>query len=285
MTHIHSLYTYPIKSCRGMAQQNVTVERRGFTHDRRWIIVDRKQDNKFITQRSHGRLARIETSVDAQGALMLSVNGQEPITIVPPRHGNDMIIPMWKETAPAYDVGDAAAAWLQAVLGDDAIEARLCYQADEHFRPVDPVYGQADDPLSFADGSPVLITNMASLADLNARLPEPVPMDRFRANIVLDGLEAFAEDHLTQIKIGDVIFDVANACDRCKIVTLDQHSGEPGNPESNPLKALGEYRRGDKGKIYFGVDAIPRTTGVIKVGDTVEILAQCDIPHHLKDAV
>jgi uncharacterized protein YcbX len=270
--HIHSLFTYPVKSFRGIEHQAIAVERRGLQHDRRWVVVDRDQDNKFLSQRSHGVMATINTRVDEQGTLYLTAPGKVEFK-VPLASDLEIQVQMWKDTSPAYDLGDDAAAWLKEVFHTPDTDLRLCYQDDVHFRPSDQGESQPDDPVSFADGFAVLIANNASLSDLNSKLAEPVGMDRFRPNIVINGFDAYAEDFFEQIKIGDITFDVVKGCSRCKIITLDQHTGQPGNPDSNPLKVLAEERRGYKSKTYFGVYAIPRGTGTIKVDDTIEVLS------------
>ncbi len=280
---VHSLFTYPVKSCQGISHQVITVEPRGLLRDRRWVVVNAVQNNKALTQRSHGRLAQITPSFNAAGELVLAHNEQTNLT-VPASFHDEHYITVWDDTVSAYDMGNAAAAWLQTVLQDTAIQPRLYYQGDQHFRPVDPAYGQPDDAVSFADGSPLLLTSAESLDDLNQRMQQPAPMERFRPNIVIAGFAPYAEDFFTQIRIGDVVFDVVNGCERCKIVTLEQETGLPGPMENNPLKTLADYRRGAKNKTYFGVDLIPRTTGIIRQGDAVEVLSRQDVAHHLKAA-
>ena len=278
---IHSIFTYPVKSCGAVTHDQIAVESRGLRYDRRWVIIDRHQENRFLSQRSHSVMARIKTRLDGQGMLYLNAPGHKEFA-VPQPHTNTLQVKMWKDESPAYDLGDEAAAWLAAVFQDPSVDLRLCYQGDRHFRPSDPDFSASTDSVSFADSMPVLITNRASLDGLNSHLPEAVTMDRFRANIVIEGFDAYAEDLFAQIKIGDVIFDVTKGCGRCKIITLDPQTGEAGNPDSNPLKILAEQRRGYKGKAYFGVTAIPRSVGTIKAGDTVEVLKRHETPIHLQ---
>lgn len=279
---VHSLYMFPVKSCRGMSLNEAFVEARGFKNDRRWVITDRRNNNRFLSQRTHGQMAQIETSFNNEGRLVLRHAGRE---LIVPQTGSETVqVEMWQEQlSQAFDLGDEAAAWLRPIFSEETIEPRLCYQDETHERSVDPVYSNPGDIVSFADAFPILIANQSSLDHLNARLAEPVPMLRFRPNIVIEGLDAFAEDRVESLRIGDMIFDLVKGCARCKVVTLDPQTGEAGPKDNNPLKELGEYRRGiNPNKIYFGINVIPRNTGTIKVGDPIEILKTGDTAHHMR---
>jgi uncharacterized protein YcbX len=131
-----------------------------------------------------------------------------------------------------------------------------------------------DDTVSFADGYPFLLIGESSLGDLNARLENPVKMNRFRPNFVVSGAEAFAEDDWKQIKIGTTEFHVVKPCGRCVMTTIDQASGEKQGVE--PLKTLASYRtpkRSINKKILFGQNLIAENVGeVVKIGDKVEII-------------
>ena len=135
-------------------------------------------------------------------------------------------------------------------------------------RPVNPAYGRPGDHVSFADGYPALLASEASLADLNSRLAAPVPMNRFRPNLVVDGTEAFAEDGWSRIRIGEVVFRVVKPCDRCVVTTIDQKTGKAGK---EPLRTLSRYRKKD-GKVYFAQNLIPDAPGTLRRGDPVEVL-------------
>jgi uncharacterized protein YcbX len=144
-------------------------------------------------------------------------------------------------------------------------------------RPIQS-HARPDDRVNFADGFPLLLTNTASLADLGDRLfeggDEPVPMTRFRPNIVVTGAPAWAEDGWLggRLRIGDTVFRAAKACDRCVVTTIDQETGEVGR---QPLRALGQYRRFDGG-LLFGINLIPDIgaghNDVLRVGDAVLVL-------------
>jgi len=129
--------------------------------------------------------------------------------------------------------------------------------------------GRAGDEVSLADGYPLLLTSRASLADLNRRLAQPVGMARFRPNLVIDGAQPFAEDNWQRLRIGEVILRVAKPCARCKVITIDQHTGVAGK---EPLHTLSTYRQRDN-KVYFGVNLIPENSGIVHRQDVVEVLA------------
>jgi hypothetical protein len=139
------------------------------------------------------------------------------------------------------------------------------------FRPVNSHYATDNEQVSFTDGFPFLLISEASLQDLNKRLDEPVPMNRFRPNLVVSGCEAFAEDSWRQIRIGSISFNVVKPCERCVITTVDQALGIRGK---EPLQTLSQYRR-QNGKILFGQNLIHTSLGALQVGDSVEINKTC----------
>jgi uncharacterized protein YcbX len=142
---------------------------------------------------------------------------------------------------------------------------------DDLVRTVNPEYGQAGDQVSFADGFPLLLISEASLADLNSRLDAPVEMRRFRPNLVVDGNRPYAEDNWQRIRVGDVEFAGVKNCSRCVFTTIDPDSGVV-HPDKEPLRTLSTYRRRPQGGVYFGQNLIPRSGGVIRVGDPVTVL-------------
>jgi uncharacterized protein YcbX len=161
--------------------------------------------------------------------------------------------------------GPAADEWLSEAIGSPC---RLVYMADpERARPVDPEYGRAEDRVSFADGFPMLVTTQASLDDLNAQLEHPIPMNRFRPNLVVAGGEAWAEDRWRGLLVGDVMFRVAKECARCVVTTIDQRTAEK-SPQSEPLRTLAKFRRKD-GNVMFGQNLVPDRRGILRIGDPV----------------
>ena len=168
---------------------------------------------------------------------------------------------------PTHAANDDASAWLTRVLGTPCT---LVHQSDAASRPVTPDLARPGDVVSLADGFPLLVTTTTSLADLNRRLAMPVPMDRFRPNLVIEGAVPWAEDGWPHILAGLVRLRLASPCSRCKVTTLDQQTGEtPARTE--PLKTLGTFRRDGDGRITFGWNAIPEQAGTMIVGDPVTL--------------
>lgn len=269
---VSDLACYPVKSCRAVPLESARVADRGFADDRLWMVAD--PDGTFRTQRTLPALARITAELD-DGTLRLHHDEHESLAVAVPggaAAGMDArrtTARIWKDECAALDAGDEAAAWLREVLGEPL---RLVRIADEAHRRLDPEW--VDDPepqTGFADGYPFLLTTRPSLADLNARLAEPVPMARFRPNIVVDGdIEAFAEDGWRRLRIGDVEFDVVKPCARCVVIATDQQSGARAK---EPLRTLASYRRADGGGVIFGQNLVHRGRGTIRLGDPVEVLA------------
>jgi MOSC domain-containing protein len=259
---ITALNVYPVKSCRGLSPREVRVATRGLVAataagdvwDREWMIVD--PDGRFVTQRENPRLALIATSV-ADGALVLASAGRTPlaVSLAHPRDASREVV-VWKSVVPAHDAGDGAAAWLSSVLGG---KVRLVRFDPAHRRLCNPDYaGESGAHTAFADGYPLLVIGEASLGDLNRRLEDKsasaLPMNRFRPNIVLEGLEAYDEDHVDTLTADGVVMKIVKPCARCQITTTDQDSGRVG---VEPLETLGVYRMNERvGGVTFGVNAI-----------------------------
>ena len=261
-SRITALNVYPVKSCAGFGQEHVRVATRGLvaatpagsTGDREWLIVDR--DGRFVTQREYPRLALVGTRLGA-GMLVLATAGRPPLAVpLAPLAGPTREVVVWNSQVRAHDAGDAAAAWLSALLGADV---RLVRFDPAHERRCNPDYaGDSGAHTAFADGYPLLVANEASLAELNARLmaagAPALPMNRFRPNLVLSGLDPFDEDHIDTLSADGVTLKLVKPCTRCQITTTDQATAEVG-PE--PLATLRGYRMNERlGGVTFGVNAI-----------------------------
>jgi uncharacterized protein YcbX len=253
---IASLHVYPVKGCRGIAAASVTVATTGLVidgvGDREWMVTDRA--GRFVTQRGLPRLALIETAV-ADGALTLSVPHAAPL-ILDRADGTLRDVVVWRSEVRGIDMGHKAADWLSAWL---AADVRLVRFDRSDKRECNPEFaGDSGAHTFFADGYPVLVIGEASLDDLNHRLAAngqaALPMNRFRPNVVLQGLPPYAEDHLDTIVVGDVVLRCVKPCVRCQVTTTDQDSAQVG-PE--PLRTLGEYRMSERmGGVTFGMNAI-----------------------------
>jgi hypothetical protein len=270
---VESLYYYPVKSCAGISLSHGEIGSCGFKYDRSWLIVDAR--GRFLTQRQLPIMALIKATVLADGGkaapvLKLEAPGKDPF-LVPDRAAAvpdeaPRAVTVWKDTAQAIDQGDEPAAWLSQYLGK---EVRLVRMSSKFVRSVRKENQSApESQVGFQDGYPFLIISKASLDVLNLRLPEPITMDRFRPNIVVDGCSAFAEDEWQTIQIGDVVFEIDKACARCTITTVDQSTAHTG---VEPLRTLSTFRLRDN-EVLFGQNAIHRTSGIIKVNDAVRVL-------------
>ena len=256
--HVSALHVYPLKGARGLSLQEVEVDDFGPRGDRRWLAVD--ADGVFVSQRELPRLALVHAAVEAD-ALVLSSDGFRAQRVERPA-GPCRRVRIWRDTVEAVDAGDEASEWLSEVLQHDV---RLVHMPDETFRPVDGTYGRPGDHVSFADAFPFLILGQSSLDALNARLAEPLPMNRFRPNIVVAGAAPHAEDAWREIAIGTLRLDVVKPCARCVVTTIDQERALPGR---EPLRTLASYRKVGA-HVMFGMNAIHRGRGVLRVGDAI----------------
>ncbi len=264
MITISNLTYYPIKACRGFDVSSSDVGRMGLAYDRRMMVVT--PDGGFLTQREHPRLAFIMPTLQ-NDSLTLSAPNFDSLQIGIQTSGTPTLVDIWaSKSVHAIDQGDEAAAWLSDWLG---VSVRLVHIADGFKRKLNPDYAvNADDHTGFADGYPILIISEESLQDLNSRLDSPVPMNRFRPNLVVKGCEPFAEDTWRRIRIGGMQMALVKPCARCVVTTIDKETLEKNK---EPLKTLSRYRRHELGAI-FGMNAIPLNEGKIDIGMDVEIL-------------
>jgi hypothetical protein len=262
---ISSLIYYPIKACRGFEVEAANVERMGLQHDRRMMVVT--PDGGFLTQREYPRLALVTPKLN-NGTLELSAPNYDSIQIGTQTTGVPVSVDVWKSKGvQAIDQGEEASQWFSDWLGT---EVRLVHLADGYLRRVSAEYAiNADDHTGFADGYPILLTSEEGLQDLNSRLDTPVPMNRFRPNLVVRGCEPYAEDGWNRIRAGDVEMAVVKPCARCVVTTIDKNTLETSK---EPLKTLGKYRKHKLGAI-FGQNVIPLNEGILRLGMTVEVLS------------
>jgi MOSC domain-containing protein len=258
MIRVSGLFIYPVKSCRGIALDRAEVAATGFAHDREWLVVDRH--GVFMTQRDWPGLARVEVSVVPDG-IELAADGMARLAVAAPGPGaSPQRVVIWRDECEAAPAGRDAAQWFSELLGT---RCRLVRMPPSTLRQVDQHFATAGDQVGFADGFPFLLLSEASLAELNRRLEEPLPMDRFRPNIVVAGCAPHAEDGWSRIVIGGLGFRVVKPCARCVITTTDQATGARGR---EPLRTLATYRLFD-GKVLFGQNLVHEGRGTIQVGD------------------
>jgi hypothetical protein len=244
------LFSYPVKSCRGIAHEAVLLTEAGLAHDREWMVVT--TGGRFLTQREVPQLARIEVALPGDG-LRLSAGGAGQVTVPLDFGGSRTDVTVWRDRCSAFDQGDEAAAWIGSLLGRDA---RLVRFDPAERRRSDAAWTGAHEAYNrFSDGFPLLVISRASLDDLNSRLTAALPMERFRPNLVLEGLPPYGEDRLEEIASEGVRLRMVKPCTRCSITTTDQQLGIVTGEE--PLRTLKTYRwdaalRG----VSFGQNAI-----------------------------
>ncbi|MCC7119535.1 MAG: MOSC domain-containing protein [Anaerolineales bacterium] len=265
MMQLSGLTYYPIKSCRGFDLAEASVERMGLENDRRLMVVT--PEGEFLTQRKYSKLAQVTPTL-TDTTVTLTAPNIEPLTVGLQKRGAVFPVNIWKsEGVHAIDQGPAAAQWFSDWLG---VAVRLVHFEEGFVRKVNADYAiNEDDHTGFADGYPILIISEESLKDLNSRLGAPLPMQRFRPNLVVSGGEPFAEDSWKRIRIGEVELALVKPCARCVIPTIDP---ETLATSKEPLKTLEKYRRHPLGAI-FGMNAIPLSVGKIQAGMTVEIVS------------
>ena len=257
---------YPVKGCRQTALAATALGARGLEGDREWMVT--RPDGTFLSQRTHPALARIVPQRTNDG-LTLACPGLEPLAVAAtgrsPRE-----VRVWDDRMLAADAGEAAADWLGRALGTPARLVNLAPYTQRHANRA--YVGPRDVPVSFADGYPILVCSRASLEELNRRLEWPVPMDRFRPNVVLDGLEAFAEDRLSALRIGNVLLRLVKPCTRCSVPGVDQLTGARCRDPIPALKAF-RYDKTLRG-VTFGVNAVAEgpAGARLEVGAAVEPL-------------
>jgi uncharacterized protein YcbX len=226
------------------------------------MLVD--EAGMFVTQRIYPRLALLNVKLGEKGLEVLNKKDPKNWVEVPYdlATGPELMVTVWDDQVQAKIVNPELNGWFSDFLG---FKVSLVVLPESSHRKVDPRYAINGESVSFADGMPYLIIGQASLDDLNSRLEDPVPMDRFRPNVVFSGGNPFQEDALRKIKIGNLDFQIVKPCARCVLTTVNQETGEKGK---EPLKTLSSYRTLN-GKVYFGQNMVALNFGKIRVGDLI----------------
>lgn len=265
---------YPIKSCRGHAVPFAVVWPWGLDGDRRWMLVN--EAGRAVTAREYPQLVLVNPRLTADG-LLVEAPGADPLWVRTPAEGAHLRVWLRGSEVLATAAAEQAHAWFSAVVGTPV---RLVYLDDPTRRRPDPRYSSDLDRVSFADGFPLLLASEDSLAALNALIANgpntaegPVPMARFRPNLVVAGAPAWAEDRWRMLQIGVASFRVAKGCSRCVLTTIDPETATRGK---EPLSTLARHRRWD-GRAWFAVNLIPCGSGAtIRLGDEVKIVKQVE---------
>lgn len=271
---VAGLFSYPVKGCRGIAHTQADALVSGLRHDRQWMVVDTRHSSAmFLTQRDLPSMATLTVAVSVDGGLFMSCGDDDAIAIPPPANNALLKVKVWSFETVALDAGDAAAAWIAAKLGMSANHVRLVRFHPNMRRDCNQLYaGDSGAHTFFADGYPLLVANTASLADLNRRMgrdpASAMLMNRFRPNVVIDGLPAWDEDHVATIVIGEVQLKLVKPCVRCEVTTTDQASG--ARLSNEPLNTLARFRNNPGlGGVTFGWNAVVMTPGRISMTDRV----------------
>lgn len=254
MIKLSELYIYPVKSLAGIKLNTSKLTPFGLEHDRRWMIVDK--EGKFLSQREVAKMATIQTAI-VEGKLILAYK-QSEITVPTVNNQSQQIrVTVWKDTFMASHVSKEVDDWLSEILDQTC---QLVYMHKEVKRQVDLDFAPKGQNVSFADGFPILVISQASLDDLNSRLDKPVNINRFRANIIVTGTEAFAEDNWHNLSINTIDYQAVKTCSRCIMPSINQQTGHQDKVKM--LATLNSYRKVDN-KIKFGQNLIYKNVEII----------------------
>lgn len=259
---ITGLFTYPVKSLAANQNDQLIIDDFGFSGDRRFMLVD--EEGQFITLRSFPQLSVVNICA-TENELTLSHSSFGNIIISMSEFTLEKEVVVWRDKVSAVCVPTKRLEKLNRFL---ETEVYLAFMPNSSFRQVDRDFFSDDKRVSFADAFPFLLTNEASLVDLNSRLEKSIGMERFRPNIVVKGTEAFQEDDWKRIRIGDVEFSVVKPCSRCVATTIDSEGKKTGK---EPLKTLATYRKNEFG-VCFGQNLVHHNVGVLKIGDKLSVL-------------
>jgi uncharacterized protein YcbX len=262
------LYIYPVKSAAGLACHEAMLGPHGLLHDREWMVVDAA--GQFVTQRNEGRLALLGTAI-AGGRLCLSSPAGAGPALDLQHEGEVRQVQVWRASVPAFDAGLEAAQFVSDLVGRPL---RLVRFDPRHRRLSNQDWTAGlEVPTLFSDGYPMLVLSQASIADLAARVGQELPVQRFRPNLLLGGVAAYAEDGAVELVTGNVRIALTKACTRCVITTIDHRSG--GRTGEEPLRTLKSYRHDPALRgVVFGRNAYA-TAGIgntLRCGDAVRMV-------------
>jgi len=263
MLNVSQLFIYPVKSLGGISLDKAEITDRGFRYDRRWLLVN--EHNEFMTQREFPQMCLLQPSITESG---IKINHKKNLVeyFLPfeGEESDEIIVQIWNDYCRARLVSEPANEWFSQML---SVRCRIVYMPEETKRKVDDNYAKNQEVNSFSDAFPFLIIGEKSLEDLNKKLTIPVPMNRFRPNIVFSGGDAHEEDLMKHFTINNVNFYGVKPCARCPIPTVDQ---ETATQAKEPIKTLADYRTHNN-KVFFGQNLLHKGAGTIKVGDEVII--------------
>ena len=268
MSKISEINIFPIKSTAGISVSNAWVDELGLSFDRRFVVI--KPNGQFITARTHHHLCLIQSVLTADGLKLIAPD--MPVLSIQYRDFNETYqqVTVWNDTIDAQHCQEKYDHWFSTYLNEPC---RLMFFGHHSKRSVK----NSTSEVSFADGYPLLLTSTASLSDLNSRSYHETTMTQFRANIVISGSDPYEEDTWSNIRIGEVEFNVAKPCTRCIFTTINPNTAQKHHKQE-PLNSLKKYRQLENGEVCFGQNLIPLNQGKISIGDKVEILARQEPP-------
>lgn len=264
---VSALTYYPVKGFQGIPVDRAELTATGLRHDREFMLVD-ATDGGFLSQRVVPAMAACAAAL-REGALVLAAPGEPEIEVGVAADGPRREVSLFgRWFGEGVDQGEAAAEWCSRALGRPA---RLVRVPPDHDRDG---WGLHPGKVGFADAHAVLVTSTSSLEDLNTRVRaaggDPVPMDRFRPNIVVDGwAEPHTEDRVEEVEVGGARLGFSTRAARCAVPTVDQATGVKAGPE--PIRTLATYRREPElgNRVSFGAKFAVLRGGVVAVGDEV----------------
>ncbi|HKG08533.1 MAG TPA: MOSC N-terminal beta barrel domain-containing protein [Pedobacter sp.] len=262
--YLSEINIYPIKSLGGISLKEANIEQKGLQYDRRWMLID--EQSKFITQRKYHELALLQVNIGGhQLTVSHKTDPHKTISFSSEESTGELIpVTIWDDISSGLEVNRKVSDWFSDFL---KMKVKLVKMPADEKRLVDPRYAYNEEIVSFADAYPCLIIGQSSLNGLNERLADPVPMDRFRPNLVFTGGEPHIEDSFDTFYLGETLFSAVKPCARCVLITVDQQTGIKGQ---EPLRTLAGYRTLGK-KIIFGQNLIHQGLGIVRVGDELKV--------------
>lgn len=259
MPSIKSIHIYPIKSLGGISVESAKTSSRGFEHDRAWMLVD--DEGHFLTQREHSDMVLFRCGMSTTGFVINHIDDSLEVPFSA-SGGESIQARIWSSTVQVLEPSESMSTWFSERLNRSC---HLVYMPETSTRRVNPEF--ADAITALTDGYPYLIANESSLVDLNSKLDVSVPMNRFRPNIVVNGLDPWEEDELIWYKSDELVFKSVKPCSRCVVVTTDQDSGVRSK---EPLRTLSSFRKVGN-HVNFGINAICADQGTLRTGEMISV--------------
>lgn len=264
---LSDIYIYPIKSLGGIRLEKARVYGKGLQYDRRWMLVDHQ--NIFFTQRVYPQMALFKPEIHDDQISVTFRKGDKILSSIhfnvnTPVSDNQVQAEVWGDKVDVLEVNPEISQWFSHHLG---MTCKLVGFPEGKPRPVDMRYQVNHEHVSLADAYPFLIIGKSSLDDLNTRLTQPLPMNRFRPNFVFEGGDPYEEDFWRNLSIGKNRFVAVKKSARCTLITVNQETGEKG---AEPLRTLSTYRKIDN-KIYFGQNLVALDEEEVAVGDSIMV--------------